>query len=138
MSERPKLLLLIDTRTVSGPSRGILQFLEHGGQDRVSCAVGMLRYGGEKEPALLAELRRQGRNGIAFPSRGSFDPGVIRSVGEYIRREGIQLLQSHGYKTHLFAAILSRMHRLPWVAFAHGWTTEDAKMRLYHRLDILT
>jgi glycosyltransferase involved in cell wall biosynthesis len=54
-----------------------------------------------------------------------------------MRARGCNAIQSHGYKSHLYAAFLKNLIAVPWVAFAHGWTAENAKVRLYHSLDRL-
>src|SRR5207237_2328886 len=49
------------------------------------------------------------------------------------RRPGIVV--THSVKSH-FLLLRSRLWRTyPWVAFHHGYTTTDPKMRLYNRFD---
>ena len=52
-----------------------------------------------------------------------------------MRAHGITLLQSHSYKGHLLSLLLRPLTGLPWIAFAHGWTDENRRIRLYNRLD---
>jgi glycosyltransferase involved in cell wall biosynthesis len=47
----------------------------------------------------------------------------------------VDVLQSHGYKAALVAWCLKRVTGLPWVAFAHGYTSENRRITLYNRLD---
>src|SRR5262249_31887769 len=47
----------------------------------------------------------------------------------------ISILQSHGYKAGAVAWIVKRLTGLPWVAFVHGYTNENSRMRFYNRLD---
>lgn len=43
----------------------------------------------------------------------------------------MSLVQSHGYKTHVLAVFLKRFSGVPWLAFEHGWTAENWRIRLY-------
>ena len=52
-----------------------------------------------------------------------------------MRQEKISIIESHGYKTHVIAAIVKVVTGARWIAFSHGWTAENAKVKLYHALD---
>jgi glycosyltransferase involved in cell wall biosynthesis len=72
---------------------------------------------------------------IPLRQRFTFDPGLINQALELVRQEKVNVLQSHGYKSHVLCAVLHWRTGLPWVAFVHGWTSENMKMRMYHCLE---
>ena len=64
-----------------------------------------------------------------------FDLGVIPALREAIDARQPDIVITNSVKSHcLFWR--SRLNRkYPWVAFHHGYTTTDLKMRMYNRLD---
>lgn len=48
-----------------------------------------------------------------FPSSGRFDFRPLRAIAAAMRRDGIQIIQAHTSRTHLFARILSFRLRIP-------------------------
>lgn len=50
---------------------------------------------------------------------------------------GIDVLQTHGYKANVLAALIAPVVGRPWVAFVHGETWENTKVRGYFALERL-
>jgi glycosyltransferase involved in cell wall biosynthesis len=70
-----------------------------------------------------------------IPERRRFDLSVIRSLRSVVESRQPDLLVTNSVKSH-FLVWRSRLWRkYPWVAFHHGYTTTDLKMRVYNRLD---
>lgn len=67
--------------------------------------------------------------------RGPFDLGVLRSLSRMIRERGIELLQTHDYKSNAIGLILRQRHRLHMASMLHGWTDMSGRMPLYKRID---
>jgi glycosyltransferase involved in cell wall biosynthesis len=69
------------------------------------------------------------------PERFRFDWRVVSSLREIVERRAPDIIATHNAKSH-FLARVCRLHRArPWVAFHHGYTTTDLKMRAYNQLD---
>ena len=45
------------------------------------------------------------------------------------------ILQTHGYKANVLACVLRPWLGVPWIAFLHGETSENWKVRTYFRLE---
>jgi glycosyltransferase involved in cell wall biosynthesis len=62
-----------------------------------------------------------------------------RTVIERLRRMERELtpdvVQSHAVKSHFLVRASGLHKRLPWVAFHHGYTWPDLRMRLYNQID---
>jgi len=129
--------ILIDSRIVGGPGKGIFQFIRHARAalgDSFAPTLARFTYGdGETEFAQRA--RREGVPLVEIPCSRSIDRAALALVSATIRARRCTLIQSHGYKSHLYAWLIAHWCRIPWLAFAHGWTREDLKTRLYHYLD---
>jgi glycosyltransferase involved in cell wall biosynthesis len=48
------------------------------------------------------------------------------------------IVQTHGVKSHFLIRLLGVHRRYRWIAFQHGYTWPDFKMRLYNQLDRLS
>jgi glycosyltransferase involved in cell wall biosynthesis len=61
---------------------------------------------------------------------------VVQLLG-HARAADVDVVQTHSYKPNVMAAMLAARMGRPWIAFLHGETNENAKMRLYYRLERL-
>lgn len=132
--------ILIDTKIVGGPGKGLFQFLRKAHElypDGFEPTLAHFIYG-EDEPTEFESRAVEERIPLLdLPARTPLDREALALARATIRARGCTLIQTHGYKSHLYGAFLRTLTGLPWIAFAHGWTSENAKVRLYHSLDRL-
>ena len=126
---------MIATGRVSGPLKGIFQYLGHADPARWSPLLGVFQVVGRPASDAIQEAGSRGVPHVILKQSRRFDAGLIDQARAVVVRQRVSLLQSHGYKTHLLAWRLKRSMGLPWVGFAHGWTAESWRVRLYHKLD---
>jgi len=70
-----------------------------------------------------------------IPERGPFDLSVIPALKNIASKRQPEIIVTNSVKSH-FVMWRSRLWKeYPWVAFHHGYTTTDRKMRLYNRFD---
>jgi glycosyltransferase involved in cell wall biosynthesis len=70
-----------------------------------------------------------------IPERRRFDLSVIPALKTITTKRASDIIVTNSVKSH-FLVWRSRLWKMtPWVAFHHGYTTTDQKMRLYNRLD---
>jgi len=70
-----------------------------------------------------------------IPERGRFDLSVIPALQNVASKRQPEIIVTNSVKSH-FVMWRSRLwQKNPWVAFHHGYTTTDRKMRLYNRFD---
>jgi glycosyltransferase involved in cell wall biosynthesis len=131
-----KPLIIIDSATVGGPGRGLFQLLKGLKERELPYRLCTFSYRKPKSLELVHKARENGFELSEIPQYFTLDPLPIWHLGQLLKRGGFNLIQSHGYKSHLMAAILSRVFNVPWVAFAHGWTAENFKVKMYHKLDL--
>ncbi|MDX6403359.1 MAG: hypothetical protein QOH70_814 [Blastocatellia bacterium] len=70
-----------------------------------------------------------------IPERRRFDLSVLPKLKQVIRQRSPAIVVTHSVKSHF---LLWRSHlsqHYAWVAFHHGYTSTDRKMRVYNRLD---
>lgn len=131
----PRIVVLISTRIVGGPAKGLLQVIpelsRRGHFEIVLCTFANV---GENPSPFLLACRELGIRVVVLTQRFHWDPAPITVLRGLLEPPG-SLLQTHGYKEAVFGVALRRLTGRPWVAFHHGTTEENPKVRLYHRLN---
>lgn len=133
-----RVAVIVHTSSVSGPGRqlaGLIAALE---SPTLRFLVLLLQRRDRPITPYANFLERFGIRYIVVSDSGRADPRLVGRVTAALDDFRPDIVETHGYKPTLVASILRR--RRPtwsWVAFWHGATTEDWKVRLYHRLDRL-
>jgi glycosyltransferase involved in cell wall biosynthesis len=124
---------LIAANEITGPLRGLLQLIEHAKDVRF--VLGMFLLKGHQPTRAVTEAVRRGFHVELLTQTGRYDVGLLVRTAKIIRTHRPTILQSHGYKSALVAWICGRFYRVPWLAFSHGYTSENRRITLYNRLD---
>lgn len=132
-SNEIRVLALIAATEVTGPLRGLFQLIEHAKDVRFILGMFLLK-GHEPTPA-VAEALRRGFDVQLLTQAGRYDAGLLIQTAKIIRTHHPTIIQSHGYKSALLAWICRGLFRIPWLAFSHGYTSENRRIGLYNRLD---
>ncbi len=131
----PRIVVLISTRIVGGPAKGLLQVIpelrRRGRFDVVLCTFAGRR---EPESPFVLAAREHGIRVKVLRQRHHWDLGPLNELRELVDPPGT-IIQTHGYKEAVFGLAIQRLSRRPWIAFLHGTTEENLKVRFYHRLD---
>lgn len=133
---RPRVFISLATSRLGGPGKGLLQFLRSGGFELCDPVVVDFVTGSGFESEFAQVMRSSGANVAALRQTRKFDLDLVDQAESIVRSEGCQILQSHGYKSHVLCALLRTRMRLPWVAFVHGWTSENMKMHCYRMVEM--
>jgi len=83
-------------------------------------------------------VRSAGELGLhlqVIPERRRFDLTVIPALRRIVEETTPQLIVTHSVKSHFLLWRSRLWQRYPWIAFHHGYTTTDRKMRVYNHLD---
>ena len=131
----PRVLIIIATDPIGGPGKGLLQFLKYAPRDKLHYVLCNFRFKKRPLGEFCQEAMRNGINLKLLHQRAIIDPTLVFQVSKLIKENRINILQTHGYKGNIIGYLVSRLHPIPWVAFAHGYTSDNTKIRLYNRLD---
>jgi len=133
---RPAVSMFMASSILGGPGKGLIQFFRCGGSELSRPTVVGFDIEGKtggcefddrmRESDVRFELLRQTRR---------FDWGLVGQARQIVENTQSDILQSHGYKPHVLCLILKWLTGRPWVAFVHGWTSEDWRMRCYNILE---
>jgi glycosyltransferase involved in cell wall biosynthesis len=160
MAQTIRLLAIIEGTTVSGPAKNLINFCrgarstewQIAGLPRVETSiVTFQRHGGpsrSRRDGRAASSEESGRMahfveaaqaaGIAVDvvyERFRFDARVIGQLRRVVERRAPDVIQTHMVKSHFLVKVSGLGARYPWVAYHHGYTTTDLKMRAYNQLD---
>lgn len=132
------ILALIDSAQLSGPGRQLaanLAALRDRGFEAE--AVTFLRTGRPASP-LVEHFESLGVQVTVIAERGPIDRQTIAELRRLVQQRRPAIVETHSYKATALAWWLRRTgEKFRWVGFFHGWTTEDLKVRVYHKLDQL-
>jgi glycosyltransferase involved in cell wall biosynthesis len=137
MSPRPKVLhLRVAAGTGGGPEKTILhspRFIKAYGYDA------QVVYLCPPNEPLGERLRRQAIDLqctlTTIDDRGPLDLSVLTSIVRLCKRERIDILQTHDYKSNAIGLMVRRFHRCRMVTMLHGWTDMTGRMPLYKKID---
>jgi len=129
-----KVLAIIDAIELSGPGKGLLQLVDACATRQVEIVVANFTY--EKRRSFFnEEAATRGIRCVLLRTRGRFEKRTLRQLQALVVNEGIDIIQSHSFKPHLYAILLRRRLRRPWLAFAHGWTLETWRVCLNNAIE---
>lgn len=133
---KPRVLIAMASGILGGPGKGLAQFLRSGGLEGCYPLVAAYNRNPDmRDTEFILAMRATGAPVAVLRQRRTLDYSLVRQGLELIRKHDINLLQSHGYKSHVLCWLLRRRTGLPWIAFVHGWTAENLKVRLYNGLE---
>ncbi|MEE8427874.1 MAG: glycosyltransferase [Gammaproteobacteria bacterium] len=131
---KPKVLVIIDSKKLGGPGRGLLQIAERASDYSFDFSLVNFQYStGSTE--FIDSASQRGIPLHLLKQRKSIDPSPIWQTVKLIRCRGFNIIQSHGYKGHVIALIASRLCGVPWISVSHGWTNEDRKIKIYNAIE---
>jgi len=141
-----KLLTIVEATTINAVAKTVLEFYRSARElnQNVSdfplvqgCVATFDRRRGDNPPAndFVRVALEMGLDVEVIPERRRFDLSVIPALRRMVEGRGADVVVTHSVKSH-FLVWRSRLWlKHPWVAFHHGYTDTDRKMRLYNRLD---
>jgi glycosyltransferase involved in cell wall biosynthesis len=131
-----RVAALMDTAIVSGPGRQLVALAQGLREYGVTLRVYMFQRAGRPRSPFIPYLDRAGIEHIVLPDRGPLDLELLATLARSLREWAPDIVQSHNYRTTAMAYLL-RCARAswPWIAFFHGSTNENWKVRLYNRID---
>jgi len=150
MTERIiKLLAIMEARSVTGPAKNLFEFCRVAGSgESAAIQTALVTFDRAREKGLdagkgvpepdngfAAAASQYGIELHSIEERFRFDPQVFSALHQIVERVSPNIIQTHGVKSHFLVRLSGLSQRYPWVAFHHGYTATDAKMRAYNQLD---
>jgi glycosyltransferase involved in cell wall biosynthesis len=147
MNARPgdpvRVLIFVEAAAINGVAKSVLNFCDGLGPAKklgihlpFAIHVALFQRGKLKNPNPFSEaLRRRKIPLHVIPERCRFDFGVLAAISELIREIDPDIIQTNSVKSHFLVKTTGIHQRRHWIAFHHGYTAPDLKMRVYNRFD---
>jgi len=136
-----QVLAVVEASTVTGPAKNLIRFCQMVRADPAAglsisiAAFHRTSPGGPESNAFLDAVRAAGIELDIICERGRFDSSVLAELRKIIARRHPDIIQTHAPKSHFLVRWAGFNRGRRWIAFHHGDTAEDLKMRLYTQLD---
>ncbi len=146
--QKVKLVAVIEASTVTGPAKNLVEFCRHTrelahsrfGFSSIETSFITFSRGDRdlqaSQPApFVAAARQAGIPVDIISERFRFDPRARVQLREIVNRRSPDIIQTHNVKSHFLLRQSGICNSIPWLAFHHGYTATDLKMRVYNQLD---
>ncbi len=135
-----KLLAVIEAASVTGPAKNLIDFARAARElppdTRIETAIVTFEREGSSAPnPFLEALHDAGIPVKCLRQRSAADRAALDGLRSAFEEFAPDILQTHGVKSHFLMRVSGLPKRRPWIAFHHGYTTPDLKMRFYNQLD---
>ena len=150
-----KVLSVIEATTVTGPAKNLLNFnrlvrsplFQESELPRVEVSIvtfhrshthgnGLRDYERSASPnAFVAAARAEGIEVDVIRESFRFQPSIIRRLRAIVAQRRPDIIQTHMVKSHFLIKLAGLGKKYPWLAYHHGYTTTDLKMRAYNQLN---
>ena len=130
-----RVLVFFATNNLSGPGKGLFQLLENIDCNQVEFTVCNFKHPRQETFEFLDVAREKSIDIRLITQRWALDSSMVSQAISIAEDGSYDLVQSHGYKTHILAYLVSRRLRLPWLALSHGWTSENLKIKIYNFIE---
>jgi len=136
-----RVLALMEASSITGPAKNLLEFgirATHPkpGCPRLELTIATFQRGDRQiSNPFVSGVRHVDLPVEVIGERFVFDPSVLSQLRRMVAAHRPDIIQTHNCKSH-FLTRLAGLHRgRRWIAFVHGYTWPDLKMRFYNQLD---
>lgn len=137
-----KVLALIEATRVTGVARNVLEYarLSQAGAGGVHVAMALAlirRYPGlpSRIDALHDKAVDSGIPCDVLVERHRYDSHILDALRRAVQVRQPSILETHHTKSHCLVALSGLWREYTWVAFHHGYTQTDVKVRAYNHVD---
>jgi glycosyltransferase involved in cell wall biosynthesis len=130
-----RILQLSAPTALAGAERVMLNFLQHYDTSTFSVRVASYLNHQRLDNSFTAALEEQGIPHDKIPIGNTSLVWQVRQTVALIRREAIDIVHTHGYRSDFIGLIAARVAGIPIVSTVHGWTPVSIKLRGYQMLD---
>ena len=141
-----KILALVEATTVNAVARNVLDFQSSARELRETnpnfppvdlsiVTFNRQQTGDPTENQFITAARAPGIRVDVISERGRFDRHIVRALREIVNAQKPDIVVTHSVKSHFVMFRSKLWQNFPWVAYHHGYTSTDLKMRFYNLFD---
>ncbi len=129
-----KVLHLRASNFYGGPERQLHFHARKSKESEFDIAASSFMENGET-PEFLQVIARDNIPIHTFDVKSAYDPNAFNVVKMYLKRNEIDILCTHDYRTQVIGWLSTIGTDTKWIAFSRGWTAENLKIKIYHYVD---
>jgi glycosyltransferase involved in cell wall biosynthesis len=133
-----RALVMLEAHSITGPAKAILEFAReaHRHSSETNIELSIVTFGRSQVGNSLTEaILKAGIELDVVLERRRFDRDVITQLKTVIANRKPNVIWTNSVKSHFLVWFAGLNHSAKWVAFHHGYTATDIKMRIYNQLD---
>ncbi len=133
-----RILALLEAVTVTGPAKNLFRFVETARElepGAIELSLAVFRRPPVEDDPLMQAASEAGIETDIVPERGRLDSNRVIELRVLAGIRKPDIIQTHSVKSHFLVRQSELWKKTPWIAFHHGYTATDFKMRLYNQLD---
>src|SRR6266851_2693112 len=134
-----RVLAMLEANNISGSAKAVLEFAKeaargHSGFPKIDLSI-LTFDRGQGENCLTQAIRDIGTPLDTILERRRFDSNVVPELRSLVAKRGVDLIWTNSVKSHFLVRWAGLNRSRSWIAFHHGYTATDTKMRIYNQLD---
>ena len=138
MSERIKVMQIGSPQGLYGAERWILALIKYLNKSKIQTWVGAIKDDAAQNVPLCNEAEKMGFPTVIFQSYGRLSFQSITMLRKFIKKNNIDILHTHGYKTDIIGLLAVIGTKCKIVSTPHGWTAKPGfKLMAYELFDRL-
>jgi glycosyltransferase involved in cell wall biosynthesis len=132
-----KVLQLRSSIGFYGAENVILELCKQLKVNNIIPYIGVIQNSNPYSTKLATIANQHSLTNIIFSSKKRYSVNLILEISEFIKKNNIDIIHSHGYKANFYAYIIRSIKRIPCVATCHPWDETDysLKARFYTFFD---
>jgi len=142
MKSTMRILSVVEATTVNAVAKITLEFFRTAREvtdinlDRPIIEGSIVTFARESsENEFIQTVRAAGIPIDIISERGRFDLGVLPALRSIIEQRQPDIVITQSVKSHFLMWRSRLWKKIPWIAYHHGYTSTDSRMRLYNRFD---
>lgn len=136
-----RVAAIIEAYSVTGPAKNLIRFARNARQPHPSLppvamhVITYVRGPGPHSNPFLDALNAASIPFTLIHESSALDTSVLGKLRSALARLQPDIVQTHSVKSHFLFRLAGLHRQYRWLAFHHGYTNENRKVRLYNRLD---
>lgn len=131
-NKKIKILQFICSTGFYGAERWVLALASHLPTDTTESLLATTLEDDSRDLELVRQFKQKCGNTFEIPMKHKFDISVVDKLVALIKRENIDIIHTHGYKSDILGVWAARKAGIPCVVTPHGFeNAKDIKLRTF-------
>ncbi|WP_371192502.1 glycosyltransferase family 4 protein [Glaciecola sp. SC05] len=132
MNQSPHILQFICSTGFYGAERWILALCKNTPKEQAKYSLAVTKEDASQDLELVKQFARDCGDTYEAPMSNRFDKSVIDKLADYIIRNKVDVIHTHGYKSDIIGILAAKKAKIPVVVTPHGFeNADDFKLRLF-------